>query len=64
MVNSEKLIYKANDCTYIFQQLETIRSFAKITISNADKDQDDLYFETGDFNKSIKPEKPIKKAKK
>ena len=70
MVNGEDLLFETNKNIYNFQQIETRRSFAKnisgakITLNNADKDQNSLLVEFMNFKKKRKPKNPVKKQQK
>ena len=59
-VDREKLIYKASEYTYSFQNFQTIKTFGrdiyndKITLKEADKDQTNLLVEIMNFKKKNK----------
>ena len=60
-IKREDLKYKAKNCTYDFQQYETIRSFGesiytgKINIDEAEMDQNNLLKSFVEFNNNSKP---------
>ena len=69
-VDREKLLYRASEYTYSFQNFRTIRAFGreiyngKITLKEADEDQASLLNEIIDFREKTKPEDEEKKKKK
>ena len=66
----ENLVYETDKFVYHFHQYETIRSTTKITFAvkitliNAEKNQNNLLDNLIDFNKRIKPRVKEKKPKK
>ena len=66
----EKLIYKASEYKYSFQNFQTIKTFGrdiysgKVTLKKADEDHASLLVEIMNFKKKIKPQDPEKKRKK
>ena len=66
----EKLIYRAGEYTYSFQNFQTIKTFGsdiysgKITLKKTDEDQASLLVEIMNFKKKTKPQDPGKKKKK
>ena len=69
-VEREKLIYKTNEYTYSFKNLQTKKTFGrdiyegKITIEEAEKYQTDLLVEIMTFRKNTKPNGLEKKTRK
>ena len=69
-VDREKLIYRASEYTYSFQNFQTIKTFGwdtyngKITVKKADEDQTNLSVEIMNFKKKAKPQDPQKNRKK
>ena len=69
-VDREKLVYKTNEYTYSFKNIQTIKTFGrdiyegKIMIEEADKYQTDLFVEIMNFRKNTKPRSQEKKQEK
>ena len=69
-VDREKLVYKTNEYTYSFKNIQTIKTFGrdiyegKIMIEEADKYQTDLLVEIMNFRKNTKPRSQEKKQEK
>ena len=69
-VDREKLVYRASEYTYSFQNFRTIRTFGRdiyngeITIEEADKDQASLLNEIKNFRDKTKPQDEEKKTEK
>ena len=69
-VDREKLVYRASEYTYSFQNFRTIRSFGRniyngdITLKEADEDQSSLLNEIKNFRDKTKPQDEEKKKKK
>ena len=69
-VEREKLIYKTNEYTYSFKNLQTKKTFGrdiyegKTTIEEAEKYQTDLLVEIMSFRKNTKPKGLEKKTRK
>ena len=63
----QNLYYKANKCTYNFQNFRAINTFGRdiynvtITTKEADSDQSDLLVKVLNFRKQVKPKNPEKK---
>ena len=69
-VDREKLVYRASEYTYSFQNFRTIRAFGRdiyngeITLKEADEDQVSLLNEIINFREKTKPQDEKKKKKK
>ena len=69
-VDREKLVYKASEYEYSFQNLLTIRTFGRdiyngeITLKEADEDQSSLLNEIRNFRDKTKPRSEEKKREK
>ena len=69
-VDREKLVYRASEYTYSFQNFRTIRTFGidiyngDITLKEADEDQSSLLNEIRNFRDETKPQDEEKKRKK
>ena len=69
-VDREKLVYRASEYTYSFQNFRTIRAFGRdiyngeITLKEADEDQVSLLNEIINFREKTKPQDEKKKRKK
>ena len=69
-VDREKLVYKASEYTYSFQNFRTIRAFVRdiyngeITLKEADEDQASLLNEIMNFRDKTKPKDEEKKKRK
>ena len=69
-VEREKLVYRAREYTYSFQNFRTIRTFGRdiyngeITLKEADEDQSSLLNEIKNFRDKTKPQDEEKKQKK
>ena len=68
-IDRERLVYKANEDTYSFENFEAIKTFAEdiydgtITLNKANDYQNDLLIEIMNFKKKAKP-KSLEKNKK
>ena len=66
----EKLVYRASEYTYSFQNFRTIRAFGRdiyngeITLKEADEDQASLLNEIMNFRDKTKPQDKERKRKK
>ena len=69
-VDREKLVYRASEYTYSFQNFQTIRTFGRdiyngeITLKEADEDQSSLLNEIKNFRDKTKPQDEEKKTEK
>ena len=60
-INREKLVYRASEYTYSFKDFQTIRTFGrdiyegKITLEEANIDQDNLLRDIRNFNNKTRP---------
>ena len=69
-IDREKLVYRANEYTYSFQNFRTIRAFGRviyngeITLKEADEDQASLLNEIINFREKTKPRDEENKKKK
>ena len=69
-VDREKLVYRASEYTYSFQNFRAIRTFGidiyngDITLKEADEDQSSLLNEIRNFRDETKPQDKEKKRKK
>ena len=69
-VDREKLVYRASEYTYSFQNFQTIRTFGRdiyngeITLKEADEDQSSLLNEIKNFRDKTKPHDEEKKTEK
>ena len=69
-VDREKLVYRASEYTYSFQNVRTIKTFGKdiyngeITLKEADEEQSSLLNEIRNFRDKIKPQDAEKNRKK
>ena len=69
-IDREKLIYRASEYTYSFQNFQTIKTFGrdiyngKITLKESDEDQANLLVEIMNFKKKAKPQDPGKKQER
>ena len=69
-VDREKLVYRANEYTYSFQNFRTIRAFGRdiynfeITLKETDEDQASLLNEIINFREKTKPRDEEKKKEK
>ena len=69
-VDREKLVYRASEYTYSFQNFRIIRNFGKdiyngeIFLKEADEDQSSLLNEIKNFRDKTKPQDEEKKQKK
>ena len=69
-VDREKLVYRASEYTYSFQNFQTIRTFGRdiyngeITLKEADEDQSSLLNEIKNFRDKTKPQDEEKKNRK
>ena len=69
-VDREKLVYRASEYTYSFQNVRTIKTFGRdiyngeITLKEADEEQSSLLNEIRNFRDKIKPQDAEKKQKK
>ena len=69
-IDREKLVYRASEYTYSFQNFQTKRTFCRdiyygvITLKEADEDQASLLNEIRNFRDKIKPQDREKKTEK
>ena len=68
-VDREKLVYRASEYTYNFRNFRTIKAFGrdlyegKITLEEANEDQDNLLRDIRNFNYKTRPQNDKKKKK-
>ena len=69
-VDREKLVYRASEYTYNFRNFRTIKAFGrdlyegKITLEEANEDQDNLLRDIRNFNYKTRPQNDKKKKKR
>ena len=69
-IDREKLVYRASEYTYSFQNFQTIKTFGRdiyngeITLKEADEEQSSLLSEIKNFGDKIKPQDEGKKKQK